>query len=133
MHVFFFKLKIFLPYFLLTFSEKYQISTTFPFSWSSNKFPDLPGVETFLPLVFMTCKLTSFQMQLESVLNSLYQKQPSRSVIRKICSENMHTTNFIYRRTTMPKCNLLNSHSDMGVFPKDTSRWLLLLYSLTAK
>ena len=66
-------------------------------------------------LVSTTCKLTPFQMQLESVLNSLYQKQPSRGVIRKMCSENMHAANFIYRRTPMPKCNLLNSHFDMGV------------------
>ena len=54
-------------------------------------------------------------MQLESVLNSLYQKQPSRGVLRKMCCENMQAANLIYRRTIMPKCNLLNSHFDMGV------------------
>ena len=32
-----------------------------------------------------------------------------------MCSENMHAANFIYRGTPMPKCNLLNSHFDMGV------------------
>ena len=56
-------------------------------------------------LVSTTCKLTPFQMQLERVLNSLYQKQPSRGVPRKMCSENMHAANFIYRRTPMLKCN----------------------------
>ena len=98
--------------------------------------------ENFLPhLVSTTCKLTPFQMQLESVLNRLYQKQPSRGVLRKMYSENIHAANFIYRRTSMPKCNFLNSHFDMAVllhifrtpFPNDTSRWLLLLYSHTAK
>ena len=54
-------------------------------------------------------------MQIESVLISLYQKQPSRGVLSKKCSENMHAANFVYRRTPMPKCNLLNSHFDMGV------------------
>ena len=55
-------------------------------------------------------------MQLECLLNSLYQKQLSRGVLRKMYSENMHAANFIYRRTPMPKCNLLNSHFDMSVF-----------------
>ena len=72
--------------------------------------------ENFLPhLVSTTCKLTPFQKQLDSVLNSLYQKQPSSGVLRKMCSENMSAANFIYRRTPMLKCNLLNSHFDMGV------------------
>ena len=72
--------------------------------------------ENFLPrLVSTTCKLTPFQTQLGSVLNRLYQKQPSRGVLRKMCSENMHAANFIYRRTPMPKCNLLNSHFDLRV------------------
>ena len=70
----------------------------------------------FLPrLVSMTCKLTPFQIQLESVLSNLYQTQPSRGVLRKMSSENMHAANFIYRRRPMPKYNLLNSHFDMGV------------------
>ena len=73
--------------------------------------------ENFLPhLVSTTCKLTRFQMQLESVLNSLYQKQQSRDVLRKMCSENMHAANFIYRITHTPKCNLLNSHCDCDMF-----------------
>ena len=54
-------------------------------------------------------------MQLESVQHSLYQKQPSRGVLRKMGSEDMHAVNFIYRRAPMPKCNLLNSQFDMGV------------------
>ena len=73
--------------------------------------------ENFLPhLVSIKCKLTLFQMQLESQLNGLYQMQPSRGVLRKMYSENMHVANFIYRRIPMPKCNLLNSHFDKGVF-----------------
>ena len=44
-----------------------------------------------------------------------YQKQSPRAVFRKICSENVHAANFIYRRTPMPKCNLLNSQFDLGV------------------
>ena len=72
--------------------------------------------ENFLPhLVSTTYKLTPFQMQLESVLNRLYQKQPSRAALRKMCSENMHAANFIYQRTPMEKCNLLNSNFDMRV------------------
>ena len=89
--------------------------------------------ETFLPhLVSTTCKWTPFQVQLEGVLNGLYQKQPSIGVLRKMCSENMHAANFIYRRTPMPKCNLLNSlwnecsptnllHIFKTPFPNDTS------------
>ena len=50
-----------------------------------------------------------------SVLNSLYQKHLSRGVLRQMFSENMHAANFIYRRTPIPKCNLLNSHFDMDV------------------
>ena len=68
-----------------------------------------------LHLVSTACKLTTFQMQIESLLNSLYQKQPSRGVHRKMCSENMHVANFVCWRTPMPKCNLLDSHFDMGV------------------
>ena len=54
-----------------------------------------------------------------------YQKQPSRGILRKRCSENMQK---IYRRTPMPKCNfnkvalqlycfaaLLKSYFGMGV------------------
>ena len=49
------------------------------------------------------------------------QKELSRGVLRKTCSENMQQ---IYRRTPMPKCDfskvaleltLLKSHSGMGV------------------
>ena len=46
---------------------------------------------------------------------SVYHKQPSRGVLRKMCSENMQAANFVYRRTPMPECNLLNSHYNMGV------------------
>ena len=43
-----------------------------------------------------------------------YQKQPSRGVFRKRCSENMQQ---IYRRTPMPKCdfNKVAKHYGMGV------------------
>ena len=56
--------------------------------------------------------LPSIIVQLESPLNSLYQRQPFRGVLRKMCSENMQQ---IYRRIPMPKCNLLNLHFNMGV------------------
>ena len=59
----------------------------------------------FFCLSFIFHELTPFQMQLECLLNSLYQKQLSRGVLRKMCSENMHAANFIYRRTPMRKCN----------------------------
>ena len=56
--------------------------------------------------------LASIIVQLESALISLYQKQPSRVVFRKMCSENMQQ---IYRRKLMPMYDLLNLHFDMGV------------------
>ena len=37
-----------------------------------------------------------------SLAKTRYQKQPSRGVLRKRCSENMQQ---IYRRTSMPKCD----------------------------
>ena len=66
-------------------------------------------------LVSTSCKLTPFQIQPESALNSLYQKQPSRGILRKMCFQKMYAANFMYRRAPMWKCNLLNSHFDMGV------------------
>ena len=43
------------------------------------------------------------------------QKQTSRGILRKRCSENMQQ---IYRRTTMPKCDFMMDFSEfgMGVF-----------------
>ena len=66
-----------------------------------------------------------------------FQKQPSRGVLRKRCSENMQQ---IYRRTPIPKgdvnfieislrygCSPVNLlHIFRTPFPKNTSRWLLL-------
>ena len=69
------------------------------------------------------------------------QKQPSRGVPRRRCSENMQQ---IYMRTHMPKCDFNNSlqiywnqtlawrspvnlqHMFRTLFPKNTSGWLLL-------
>ena len=77
-------------------------------------------------------------------LKTTIQKQPSRCVLNKRCSENMQQ---IYRRTPMPKCdfnkvtlqlywnrtsawcspvNLL--HVFRAPFPKSTSGWLLLYH-----
>ena len=56
--------------------------------------------------------LASVIVQLESALDSLYQRQPPIGVLREMCSENMQQ---IYRRTPMPKCDLLNLHFNMGV------------------
>ena len=62
------------------------------------------------------------------------QKQPSRGVLKKRCSENMQP---IYRRTPMPKYDF-NNHISHGCspvnlphifrtpFPKNTSGWVLL-------
>ena len=47
-------------------------------------------------------------------LHSYDQKQPSRGVLLKRCSEKMQQ---IYRRTPMPKCDLLN-HASAWVFSR---------------
>ena len=74
---------------------------------------------------FASVSVALIIVQRESALNSLYQtgcpKQPSRGVFRKMCSEN---TQQIYRRTPMLKCDLLNSHFDMGVF-----LWICCIFS----
>ena len=70
-----------------------------------------------------------------------YQKQPSRGVFKKRCSENMQQ---IYRRTPMPKCDLQSNFIESALrhgcspvnlmhifrtfFPKNTSGRLLLQY-----
>ena len=80
-------------------------------------------------------------------INSFLQKQPSRSVLRKRCSENIQQ---IYKRAPMPKCDfdkvglqLYWNHTSAWVFSavnllhifkipfsRNTSGWLLLfLYS----
>ena len=46
------------------------------------------------------------------------QKQPSRAILRKRCSENMQQIN---KRTPMPKCDC-----SKVAFPKNTPGWLLL-------
>ena len=76
------------------------------------------------------------------VIHIFVQKQPSRGILRKRCSENMQQN---YRRTPKPKCdfnkvpieitfrigcspiNLLNIFRIP--FPKNTSGWLLLFVS----
>ena len=75
-------------------------TTTIPLSRTSWKF-----LWKFFAsyLVSTICKLTPFQMQLESALNILYQKQPSASVLRKMCSENMYAANFTYKKTHILK------------------------------
>ena len=71
---------------------------------------------------------------------SIAQKQPSRGVLRKRCSENMQQ---IYRRTPMPKCDLLCNFIEIALrhgcspvnllhifrppFSKNTSGRLLLI------
>ena len=68
---------------------------------------------------------------------TILQKQPSRGVLKKRCSENIEK---IYRRTPMPKCNfnkiakqLQHSCSPVNLlhicrtpFSRNTSGWLLL-------
>ena len=70
----------------------------------------------FASFSFHDMQIYSFSNATRKCAKSLYQKQPSSGVLRKMCSKNMHAANFIYRRTPASKCNLLNSHFDMGVF-----------------
>ena len=78
--------------------------------------------------------LILFQYCLTLNKEPYFQKQPSRGVVVKRCSENMQQ---ICRRTTISKCyfnkvsrhgcslvNLLNIYSTP--FPKNTAAWLLL-------
>ena len=79
-------------------------------------YPPFRNIKIFMKILclsfsFHDMKIDSFSNA--SVLNSLYQKQLFRGVLREMFSENMHAANFIYRRTPIPKCNLLNSHFDM--------------------
>ena len=99
-------MKIFMNIFCLSFSFRGMKIDSFPF-----------------------LSLASISVQLESALNSLYQRQPSRGVLRKMCSENVQQ---IYRITPMPKCDLLNLHLNMGVLLLIT--WLseICLMSLVA-
>ena len=90
--------------------------------------------------------MTAFVEELFSYLiHYLYfQNQPSRSVLRKRCSKNMHQ---IYRRTTMPKCDFSKvtieitlwhgcspinlMHIFRTPFFKNTTGRLLLYFALT--
>ena len=56
-----------------------------------------------------------------SFLKFHFQKQPSRGVLRKRCSENMRQ---IYRRTPMPKCNFIEITLRYGCSPVN----LLLIF-----
>ena len=78
----------------------------------------------------------------EKTLRSRIQKQPSRGVLKKRCSENMQQS---YRRTPMLKlnfieialrhgCSLVNLlHIFRTPFLKNTAGWLLLSVELTRK
>ena len=75
----------------------------------------------------------------ENHLKKVYQKQPSRGILRNRCSENIQQ---IYRRTRMSKlrskfieitlrrgCSPVTLlHIFRTVFPKNTSGWVLLVY-----
>ena len=50
----------------------------------------------------------------------IFQKQPSRGVLRKMCSKNMRK---IYRRTIMPKCDF--SKITKQLYWNPTSAWVL--------
>ena len=77
---------------------------------------------------------------------SSHQKQPTRSVLRNSCSENMQQ---IYRSTPMPKCDFNKVSKQLywnhilawvfsckfaayfqSSFPRNTSGWLLLKHSI---
>ena len=82
-------------------------------------------------------------VRLKSALTSLYQKQPSRSVLRKMCSENMqqnmqqektHGELRFIELALWHGCSPLNLlHIHRTPFLKNTPGQLLLLYSHTAK
>ena len=110
--------------------------------------------ENFLPLIlfrqrfgnmkihsFGSLLLASIIVQLESALISLYQKQPSRGVFRKMfwkyaanLPEKTHADVWFIEFALWHGCSPVNSlHIFRTQFPKNTSRRLLLLYSHSAK
>ena len=97
------KMKFFIKAF---FSKCNQISSFFRI-WSH-----LLNKSLIKTSVFVQCQILSKSQSRKYVI----QKQPSRGVSRKTCSENMQQ---IYRRTSMPKCDfkttLLKSHFGMDV------------------
>ena len=102
--------------------------------------------ENFLPhLVFTKWKLTPFEMQLESVLNSLYIRSNRPQVffgkcVLKICMQQfLYTGEHPYAKVQFIKLTVWHGCSPVNLlhifrtyFPKNTYRWLLLLYSVTA-
>ena len=60
------------------------------------------------------------QINYYQCLTGCIQRQPSRGVPRKRCSENMQQ---IYRRTPTPKCDF----NEVAKHLRSTSRWLLLI------
>ena len=94
---------------------------------------------------FLSQKITVFNINDKvNVLLENQQKQPSRGVLRKRCSENMPQ---IYRTTPMPRIPMLSNFIEIALrngsspvnllhifgitFPKKTSGWLLLNQALS--
>ena len=94
---------------------------------------------------FLSQKITVFNINDKvNVLLENQQKQPSRGVLRKRCSENMSQ---IYRTTPMPRIPMLSNFIEIALrhgsspvnllhifgttFPKKTSGWLLLNQALS--
>ena len=102
--------------------------------------------QNFLPhLVSATYKLTPFQMQVESVLISLYIRSICPEMFLGICllkicmHQILYTGEHPYAEVKFIKLTLQHGCSPVNLlhifrtpFPKTTSRWLLLLYFLIA-
>ena len=87
-----------------------------------------------------------FMSPIRTLFTLFFQKQPSRGVLRKRCSENMQQ---IYRRTPVPKYDLLCNFIEIALrhgcspvnflhifrtpFPKKTSERLLLFIRILFK
>ena len=79
------------------------------FSEKNNNKDQLDEVSLHLDRIFLMHETKNLRMDqvtfFQGSLPKIMQKQPSRGVLRKRCSENMQQ---IYRRTPMPKCDFNN-------------------------
>ena len=95
-------LKNYVAYLFTIFEESLQFAIFFTARYLDIRFWDL--------LYFICLKLSPQYWYL--------QKQPSRGVLRKRCSENMQQ---IYRRTPMPKCDF--NKVSLRIYLNHTSAW----------
>ena len=90
------------------YCRRKHIVFVYAFSEKNNK-DQLDEGSLHLDRIFLMHETKNLRMDqvtfLEGSLPKIMQKQPSRDVLRKRCSENMQQ---IYRRTPMPKCYFNN-------------------------